>query len=207
MLLPGHSIANLLHTAHGDADPLVVAPRPDLDALRCQSGASVDLHLGTWFVAMKARGTALLDFYEEGDGRERDSAPSPSRFTNKYYIPFGEKFILHPRRFVLAVTLEWIRLPLRLAGMITGKSAWGRRGLIIETAPGIHPGFTGCLTLELTNVGEVPIAVKPGTSVCQLFLHKLEKSLTEVPMSRFLGQRQPLLSEIRLDSFARKLTR
>lgn len=76
---------------------------------------------------------------------------------------------MHPKTFLLAVTLEWIRVPLHLAGMITGKSSWGRRGLIVETAPGIHPGFTGCLTLELTNVGEIPIAISPGSEYASFF--------------------------------------
>lgn len=47
-----------------------------------------------------------------------------------------------------------------------GKSSLGRRGLVIETAPGVHPGFSGCLTLELANVGEIPIVLKPRGRVC-----------------------------------------
>jgi dCTP deaminase len=170
----------------------------------------VDLRLGTWFAAMKARKISLLDIYD--DDKEAANSTSrltstsdPARFTNKYYVPFGEKFILHPRAFILACTLEWIRLPLTAAGIVAGKSSWGRRGLIIETAPGIHPGFTGCLTLEITNLGDIPIAIEPGTAVCQLFLHQLENPVSETPPSRFLGQRQPQLSAIAPDDFARKL--
>ena len=197
MLLSSHSLASILSTKPEDErDPFVVAPCPNLDKLRKSGGASIDLRLGTWFVSMKARRTSLLDVYEH------DDYSAEVELTNKYYVPFGDKFILHPKAFILAVTLEWLRFPLHLAGMVTGKSSWGRRGLIIETAPGVHPGFTGCLTLELTNVGEVPIAISPGTEICQLFVHKLESPVPDTPESKFLGQRQPVLSGIRPDQFA-----
>ncbi len=84
---------------------------------------------------------------------------------------FGEDFILHPRSFVLGVTLEWLRMPSNFAGYVIGKSSWGRRGLIIATATGVHPGFTGCLTLELSNIGDLPIAIRPGMTIAQLFVH------------------------------------
>lgn len=90
-----------------------------------------------------------------------------------FYVPFGSTFIVHPGRFVLAATLEWVRVPETLGGFITGKSTIGRRGLIIETAAGLHPCFSGCITLELANSGEVPIALVPGMRICQVFFHKL----------------------------------
>jgi dCTP deaminase len=81
-----------------------------------------------------------------------------------------------------------------------GKSSWGRRGLIIATAIGVHPGFKGCLTLELTNVGEIPVAIKPGMAVCQLFLHEVREHGGEwVDQSQFVGMRKPRLGKISLD--------
>ena len=103
-----------------------------------------------------------------------EDMPSEAELTKSYYVPFGEQFILHPGTFVLGVTLEWIRLPRDLAAYVIGRSSWGRYGLIIATATGVHPRFTGCLTLELSNVGEIPIKVKPGASICQLFVHQIE---------------------------------
>lgn len=95
-------------------------------------------------------------------------------------------------------------MPRSLCGYVTGKSSWGRRGLVIETAPGVHPGFTGCLTLELANVGEIPIAIRPGTHICQLFIHKVtDSSLSS--QSSFNGNRHPVLGNIRLDTFAKNL--
>src|SRR6185295_230400 len=111
--------------------------------------------------------------------------PSEANLTKSHYVSFGSRFILHPRNFVLGVTLEWIRLPNDLAGYVIGRSSWGRRGLIIATAVGVHPGFTGCLTLELTNVGEIPIAIKPGMTICQLFLHTVLSDSDEVDKSPF----------------------
>jgi dCTP deaminase len=202
-MLAASRIADFLEAnPEAQPDPLVISPTPNLKELRKSGGASVDLRLGTWFLTTKARRVSLLDVY--GDDI---AAKSPGELTNKYYMPFGEEFILHPRSFVLSVTLEWLRIPLGMAGMVAGKSSWGRMGLIIETAPGIQPGFTGCLTLELTNVGDIPIAIKPGTSVCQLFLYQLDQPATETPPSRFMGQRQPRLSPIVLDDFAKNLAR
>lgn len=202
MLLPSDRIALLLEESAAQNDPLVISPRPDLARLRRAGGASVDLRLGTWFLAMKARRHSILDIYED-----RSTAPTAGDLTNKYYVPFDGKFVLHPRSFVLAVTLEWIRIPRSVAGMVTGKSSWGRRGLIIENAPGIQPGFTGCLTLELSNVGEIPIALRPGTEVCQMFLHKLDERATSIPPTQFRGQRQPAVSLATPDEFSLRLTR
>lgn len=198
MILSSHEIAKrLLADPAKENDPLVISPLPDTAVLEKTGEASVGLRLGTWFLSTKARRTSLLDIYSE------DETPVVEEsLTNKYYVPFGKRFILHPGSFVLAVTLEWVRMPLTLTGMVTGKSSWGRRGLVIETAPGVHPGFAGCLTLELSNVGEIPISIAPGSHICQVFFHRLSEPVPEGAASKFLGQRQPRFSHIELDKFA-----
>ncbi|CAN5844296.1 hypothetical protein BH20PSE1_BH20PSE1_17060 [soil metagenome] len=175
-----------------------LAPRPSSAAIKEQGAASIDLRLGTWFVVTKASRHSLLDIYV-------DQQPSEQNITDKHYVPLGSYFILHPHSFVLAGTLEWMRMPKGLCGYVTGKSSWGRRGLIIETAPGVHPGFAGCLTLELANVGEIPIKLVTGTTVCQLFLHKIVGDSSNIDQSSFLGQRQPRLGRIIPDDFVRSL--
>jgi dCTP deaminase len=135
------------------------------------------------------------------------TAPSEANLVKSHYVSFGSRFILHPRNFVLGVTLEWIRLPSDLAAYVIGRSSWGRRGLIIATAAGVHPGFTGCLTLELTNVGEIPIAIKPGMTICQLFLHDVSSKSEEIDKSPFACSRRPRLGKITLDQVAAKLAR
>jgi len=203
MLLRSSTIADLINVDPAEEpDPLVITPKPNTDELKDEASASVDLRLGTWFRATRARRHPVLDIYNKGT-----LGPTEESLTNLYYAPFGGEFVLHPRSFVLAVTLEWIRLPLNLAGMVTGKSSWGRRGLIIETAPGVHPGYTGCLTLELTNVGEIPIKLVPGTKICQLFFHKLDGASGNSDRSRYVGQRQPMLGRMELDSFAEQLAK
>jgi dCTP deaminase len=134
-------------------------------------------------------------------------APGEANLLKSQYVPFGSRFILHPQSFVLGATLEWIRLPSNLAGYVVGRSSWGRRGLIIATAAGVHPGFTGCLTLELTNVGEIPIVIKPGMTICQLFLHTVDSKSPETDKSPFVCSRRPSLGKIKLDAVAEKLSR
>lgn len=189
MILSSRRVRERLGAAN-DKDPLVITPSPDLSMAGSTTTASIDLRLGTWFVRKKTRRLSVVGAYSEGGELAEDG------LADRYYVPFSNTFIIHPRNFVLAVTLEWIRIPLDLAGMVAGKSSWGRRGLVVETAPGIHPGFSGCLTLEMTNVGEVPVKVQPGTSICQLFLHQVDGKASLAGSSRFFGQRYPGLGSI-----------
>jgi dCTP deaminase len=183
-----------------EKDRFFLVPRPHSDYLKEEGAASVDLRLGTWFTTTKTSRHSILDIY--ADPNEQ---PTEHNLTNKHYVPLGRYFILHPHAFVLAVTLEWLKVPKSLCGYVTGKSSWGRRGLIIETAPGVHPGFAGCLTLELANVGTIPIKLVTGTKICQLFLHKIVGDSSNVVQSPFLGQRQPNLGSITPDDFVKSL--
>jgi len=180
-------------------DPLVITPTPSIPELRRSGSASVDLRLGTWFASLKQARTPYLALA---------SGTASANVIKTHYVPFGTDFILHPQTFVLAVTLEWKRLPCNLAAYVVGKSSWGRCGLIIATATGVHPGFRGCLTLELSNVGEIPIAIKPGIRICQLFLHTVESAPDpSANQSAFGGSRRPMFRPIALDSFALKLSK
>src|SRR5579883_2067634 len=179
-------------------DPLVIVPMVDPDEFAASGSASIDLRLGTWFVSLRQARMSHLEV----------DAPSQNiQFAKTHYVPFGESYYLHPRSFVLATTLEWLRLPGNMAAYVIGRSSWGRRGLIIATATGVHPGFKGCLTLEITNVGEIPIAIRPGMAICQLFFHEVigdESSNSD--RSQFAGSRKPSIGRIRPDDFFRKLT-
>jgi dCTP deaminase len=85
-----------------------------------------------------------------------------------------------------------------------GKSSLGRHGLIIETAPVVHPGFSGCLTLELANVGEIPIALYPGMEIAQLQLINTEGKAKN-DTSRFKGLRRPVLGSVEADPVLNRL--
>jgi dCTP deaminase len=182
--------------AEGGDDALSIVPRPDLEDLKQRGGASIDLRLGRWFLTVRQSSSAYIDVEE---------ASAAVVGQKSYFVPFDGLFYLHPGRFVLGITLEWIRLPSNIAAYVTGKSSWGRRGLIIETAAGIHPGFSGCLALELANVGEVPIALRPGMQICQIFLHETTKG--QVASSSFDGRRRPVLGAIHKDEVLARLTR
>jgi dCTP deaminase len=144
----------------GNGDCISIIPFPESSMIK---GASIDLHLGRWFSLPHQSKSTHYSFVN----------PKYSQISAKdYFVDFDRPFVIHPGRFVLAITLEWIRLPKNRAAYVTGKSNIGRRGLVIETAPGVHPNFNGCLTLEIANLGEIPLEVSPGMKICQLFVHQ-----------------------------------
>ena len=200
MILKAEKIADLLDSPEKPDDPLVIAPRPDTDKLRQSGSASVDLRLGCWFMVLRQSRIPALDVFEKDE-----KLPSESELTEYRYVPFGEKIILHPRNFILGGTLEWIRLSSNLAAYVIGRSSWGRHGLVIATATAVHPGFTGCLTLELSNLGETPMTLSPGVEICQLFLHQVYPESKYVDKSKFIGSRRPTLGTIQLDETSLKL--
>jgi dCTP deaminase len=180
----------------GQKEPLVIIPAPQIDEAT-GGNASVDLRLGTWFVTLRQPRMPVIKI---------DAKNQELQFTKTRYVPFGKEYYLHPRCFVLATTLEWIRLPIDMGAYVIGKSSWGRRGLIIATATGVQPGFNGCLTLELSNVGEIPIEIKPGMSICQLFIHEVtEPYPANITKSQFAGTRKPIVGVVEMDEFAKKL--
>jgi dCTP deaminase len=160
--------------------------------------ASLDLRLGRWFLTLQQSSRTELDFLES---REM----SDNYLARKDFIRFDNSYVLHPNRFVLGSTLEWIRIPTTCTGSIVGKSSLGRHGLIIETAPVVHPGFSGCLTLELANVGEVPIALRPGMEIAQLQISRAEGHGEGA--GRFKGYRRPTLGTVKKDRLQARLVR
>ncbi|HEY2699076.1 MAG TPA: dCTP deaminase [Pseudonocardiaceae bacterium] len=116
-----------------------------------------------------------------------------------------EPFVLHPGEFVLGSTFEMLSLPDDLAGRLEGKSSLGRLGLLTHSTAGfIDPGFTGHITLELSNVANLPITLWPGMKIGQLCLFRLS-SAAEHPYgsaeagSRYQGQRGPTPSRAYLN--------
>ncbi|MCA1005057.1 dCTP deaminase [Rhodococcus sp. PAM 2766] len=117
----------------------------------------------------------------------------------------GEPFVLHPGEFVLGSTLEVCTLPDDLAGRLEGKSSLGRLGLLTHSTAGfIDPGFSGHITLELSNVANLPITLWPGMKIGQLCLLRLT-SAAENPYgssavgSKYQGQRGPTPSRAYLN--------
>jgi len=187
MLKSGNSIRDLLFVDKPTKDRLIITPILDWDTQLNDGSASIDLRLGSTFRIPRRSQLLSIDPIN-ANGYEVDKA----RYTEEIYVELGESFILHPSQFTLGITLEWIHLPNNLAAFITGRSTWGRDGLIIETAAGVHPGYSGNLTLELTNVGEVPIILYPGLAYVQIFIYDVEQE-ADVPGDRsaFLGTTSP----------------
>lgn len=122
--------------------------------------SSVDLRLGNDFIVTRRGNLSCIDPSVK-DVKEH-------RYQTKHFVNFKEPFYLHPQELVLAGTLEYFKLPTNICAYVTSRSSWGRAGLIIATATTVHPGFTGTITLELVNLGEVPLVLYPGLSVAQI---------------------------------------
>jgi dCTP deaminase len=198
MILSGKKLSEEIRLGN-DCEPagIAVIPSPNLAELEQSRDASVSLRLGRWFVAMRQSSETALDLTPTGNTRE-------NRYSKSYFVPFGDYFVLHPGRFVLGSTLEWIKLPTKYAAYVVGKSTLGRRGIVIETAAGVHPGFSGCLTLEIANVGEIPVKLIAGMLICQLFVHSVE--MPHYPThSKLSGQRKPRLGQVNEDPILKSL--
>jgi dCTP deaminase len=135
---------------------------------------TVDLRLGSVF------GVRTMDKLTHFDPVTfRQSQQAGSRSLLKYYevikrVDPVEPFILHPGRFVLGCTLEYVVLPSNISGVLEGRSGWAREGLNVHsTASFIHPGHSGSIVFELSNVGSHPLPLYPGTRLAQIRFTRL----------------------------------
>ncbi|TFD70824.1 dCTP deaminase [Cryobacterium gelidum] len=129
-----------------------------------------------------------------------DPAEDQPELTHLIETKPDEPFILHPGEFVLGATYEQVTLPDNVAARLEGKSSLGRLGLLTHSTAGfIDPGFSGHVTLELSNVATLPIKLWPGMKIGQLCFFQLS-SPAETPYgsstygSRYQGQRGPTAS-------------
>ncbi|MGH9718315.1 MAG: dCTP deaminase [Candidatus Acidiferrales bacterium] len=173
-------------------DRLIISPVLEPEEQLKGGNASIDLRLGHRFtVARRAKVPSL-------DRQDRDYLATLQRFNDAYFAQMGDYFVLHPRQFVMGETLEWVHLPRHLVGDVVGRSSWARDGLIIATANVIHPNYSGIITLELTNVGEIPIYLYPGLSICQLLLSEVDSPGDPAPaLTTFAAATKPQSAEPR----------
>ncbi len=169
---------------------------PDADYLSNIGASSMDLRLGKYFKIYDHARHALLD--------PRD--PSTFKDIAKLIEIENEDtpFIVQPNEFVLGVTLERIRIADDLVARVEGRSSLGRLGIIVHSTAGfIDAGFEGTITLEITNINRMPVALYPGMRVCQLAFETMS-SKAEVPYnkkksSKYQGQQFPEESRITAD--------
>lgn len=123
--------------------------------------ASIDMHLDRYFMWPSHPWTAI-DIDEEPPAYELQET--------------DETVELLPGRFMLASTVERVRIPHDLVGVVNGRSSLGRIGLLVHVTAGyVDPGFYGNITLELANVGNNPIRIRAGRRVAQLVVHQLSE--------------------------------
>lgn len=158
--------------------------------------SSVDLRIGNEFKGFKIIRKPCIDPMDESD---IDS------YMESFYIDEGEPFIIHPNEFALATTHETIKLPDNLVARVEGRSSMGRLGVTMHVTAGyIDPGFEGKITLEISNIGKMPVALYTGQRVCQIVFETMT-SPAEIPYghperdSKYMGQERPESSRIKHD--------
>lgn len=161
---------------------LVISPA----TLASPQGASIDVRLGKHFIAFERSATPAVSAIG-GGARRLQAAVEKS---------WDDHFVLHPGELILASTLEYLVIPSDLAATVITRSSYGRLGLITATAIFIHPWFKGCLTLELVNLGQVPLQLQPGERIAQLVLQKIHPPLPEPAANKYMWNTRPEFSRV-----------
>lgn len=185
MILSDRSIREALESGRISVDPL---------ADHALQPASLDIRLDRSFRVFRAHRHAYIDVREPvGDLTELEE------------VGDDEPFVLHPGEFVLGSTLERVRLGDDIVARVEGKSSLGRLGLLVHATAGyVDPGWDGYLTMELSNVSNLPIRLYYGMKIGQLSFAELS-SAADRPYgspglgSRYQGQTGPTASRIHLD--------
>lgn len=99
------------------------------------------------------------------------------------------ELVLEPGQFMLASTIEKFRMPNDLVGIVHDKSSWARRGLAVQNTV-IEPGWTGWLTLELTNHGSEPLFLERGVGIAQILFHRLDFPTEQVYEGKYQAQKR-----------------
>jgi dCTP deaminase len=154
---------------------LVVSP---ILSSRQIGAASIDLRMGNVVLMVRARGSSHVDpaagIVKKSKKHSQYTELYRQQKHERYEIPFDTKFLLHPGSLALVPTLEWLKLPSDISGTVTARSSWAREGLSIATATLIEPNYEGIATLELANLGQIPIALYPGLRIAQIAFIKVQ---------------------------------
>lgn len=158
--------------------------------------SSVDMRLGNEFKVFKVIRKPYIDPKDEEDIAE---------YMESSTVPEGEAFIIHPNEFALATTQEYVKVPDDLVARVEGRSSMGRLGVTMHVTAGyVDPGFEGRITLEISNIGAMPVALYPGQRVCQLVFETMTTP-AELPYghpkrnSKYMKQLKPESSRVKLD--------
>jgi len=161
----------IVERMNGDETPknklLVITPLLSASQV---GDASVDVRLGNQFIIFSRHTLKGFEPYKMDPGRLR-------RMQRRQIVRFGNSFVLHPGMLALGCTFEYVSIPHDLECQIEGRSSWARLGLQIATANSVEPYFKGVLTLELSNVGTIPVELFPGWRIAQLVFHNAVPSV------------------------------
>ncbi len=151
----------------------------------------IDFRLGHIFLVFERNKQPYID------PRRGETAKG---MTRQIVVKTGEHFIIHPHELVLATTLERVTLSDDLLGRLEGRSSLGRLGIIVHSTASIfHPGWDGTATMELGNLGVMPVALYPRMRICSFTFERMS-SPVERPYgtgkSKYQGQTGPLPSEV-----------
>jgi dCTP deaminase len=144
--------------------------------------ASVDLRIGNVVLMVRARGLPVVEpknYIRPPDQHEVVAGKRQKH--ERHELTFMQRFLLHPGTLALVPTLEWVRLPEDIQGFVTARSSWAREGLSIATASFIGPLYEGCITLELANLGQIPISLYPGLRIAQIAFYSLDTAAVPRP--------------------------
>jgi len=182
-----------------EAKRLVITP---LLSVKQFGDISVDLRLGNQFIVFRMHMGGFMNPFKLSDVQLRS-------LQERRVVRFGQEFVLHPGQLALGSTFEYLQMPSDLEGQVEGRSSWARVGLQIATATCVEPGFSGVVTLELSNTGTMPLELFPGVRVAQLVLRDVNPAI-EHP---YAGKRKynraigPQFSRLTSDEDAKPFTR
>jgi dCTP deaminase len=160
--------------------------------------SSMDLRLGKFFKTYNHQEISILDPKKMA---ENSGSNSPEKITTLFERDENTPFVVHPGDFVLGVTAEKIALPNDIVARVEGRSSLGRLGIVVHSTAGfVDAGFEGTITLEITNLNTVPVALYPGMRVCQLAFETMS-SEANVPYgqkscSKYQNQEMPEESRV-----------
>lgn len=145
--------------------------------------ASIDCRLGTHFLIVENHNMRAISMSQEIQYREINS----------------ETMIIPPHSFLLATTMEYVKLPNDLVAFVEGRSSIGRMGLFIQNAGWVDPGFEGRITLELFNASSLPIELEAGRRICQLVFCNMDGAAKTPYQGKYQGQTQSVGSRVYKD--------
>lgn len=168
---------------------------PKIDVTSQLGSCSVDLRLGKQFRVFNHSTVAYIDTAKSKGSTE---------MMREVNLKKNERFILQPGDFVLATTVESIRIANDLIGRLEGRSSLGRLGIVVHSTASIfEPGWDGVVVMELGNSGRLPVALYPGMRICSMTFEQLS-SPAMIPYSKkktakYRGQKTALASKISQD--------